>query len=39
MVILNNGSNYYLQEWDAVIEYLVALQDMEDIKKIIKQVS
>ncbi|XP_071131694.1 zinc finger ZZ-type and EF-hand domain-containing protein 1-like [Mytilus edulis] len=24
-------------EWDAVIEYLVALQDMEDIKKIIKQ--
>ncbi|CAC5406050.1 unnamed protein product [Mytilus coruscus] len=24
-------------EWDAVIEYLVALQDMEDIKKVVKQ--
>lgn len=24
-------------EWDAVVEYLVALQDMEEIKKIVKQ--
>ena len=29
---------YILQEWDAVMEYLVALHDIEEIKKCVRQV-